>query len=120
MTPSPHTIGFDIPLITGQEMMREHKIRHLPVLHGGKLVGILSERNVQFGLGMKHGERFTVEDVMMPDVFTVSLETAVSDVVDAMAQEKYGAAIVQNSAGKVVGVFTTVDACRLLARTLKQ
>jgi len=120
MTPTPRTIGFDIPLEKGRAMMREHSIRHLPVLNAGKLVGVLSERNVQFGLASLHGEKFIVEDVMMPDVFTVSPETPVSEVVEAMAQEKYGSAIIQDASGKVVGVFTTVDACRLLAQMLKK
>ena len=40
MTPMPHTIGYDIPLKTALEMMRNHGIRHLPVQKGGKLVGV--------------------------------------------------------------------------------
>jgi signal transduction histidine kinase len=41
MTPSPHTIEQEQSLSTGYRLLREHGIRHLPVLHGGKLVGIL-------------------------------------------------------------------------------
>jgi CBS domain-containing protein len=42
MTPMPHTIGRDISIKTAFEMMREHRIRHLPVQEGGKLVGIFT------------------------------------------------------------------------------
>src|SRR5437879_4833811 len=46
MTPAPHTIGVEQPLAVAAALMQAHHIRHLPVLHGGKLVGILSERDV--------------------------------------------------------------------------
>ena len=39
MTTSPHTIGDDQPMSLAHRMMREHKIRHLPVLRGAKIVG---------------------------------------------------------------------------------
>ncbi len=34
MTTSPHTIGEDQPMAVAHQMMREYKIRHLPVLRG--------------------------------------------------------------------------------------
>jgi acetoin utilization protein AcuB len=46
MTPMPHTIGSDQSLQKAHELMREFKIRHLPVLKGGKLVGILTDRDI--------------------------------------------------------------------------
>ena len=54
----------------------------------------------------------------MPDVFAVSPDTELSEVLEEMAEEKYGCAVVQEKDGKVVGVFTTLDACRLLAELL--
>src|SRR5690242_1905417 len=42
MTPSPHTIGQDEPLSAAHELMRAHSIRHLPVLEGRALVGLVS------------------------------------------------------------------------------
>ena len=58
MTPAPRTIGFDIPLEKDREMIHEHKIRHLPVLKGGKLVGILSERKFEQDRDVKRWWRF--------------------------------------------------------------
>ena len=48
MTRAPHTIGYHQTLATAHRMMRELSIRHLPVLDGGKLVGILSQRDLHF------------------------------------------------------------------------
>jgi acetoin utilization protein AcuB len=119
MTKSPYTAAVDMPLLEAQEILREHDIRHLPVLDGEKLVGMLSDRNLKEALASPGGEKFLVEDAMMPDVFGVSPDTELSTVVEEMAAEKYGCALIQEKDGKVMGVFTTVDACRLLARLLK-
>jgi acetoin utilization protein AcuB len=70
MTPSPHTIGIEQPLSVAAEPMRAHQIRHLPVLHGGKLVGILSERDVQL-----------VSGVPSVDPAAIKVEDAMSDIV---------------------------------------
>ena len=47
MTAVPHTIGAEQTLAKAEKMMNDYKIRHLPVLKGGQLVGILSEGDVR-------------------------------------------------------------------------
>jgi acetoin utilization protein AcuB len=119
MTKSPRTVAIDMPLLQAQEMLREHDIRHLPVLDGGKLVGLLSDRNLKTALASPGGDSFLVRDAMMPDVFAVDPGAELVTVVEEMAKEKYGCAVIQETGGNVLGVFTTVDACRLLAEHLK-
>ncbi len=41
MTPAVWTIGQGTSLATARSVMNERKIRHLPVLHGGRLVGLV-------------------------------------------------------------------------------
>ena len=120
MTSSPQTIDADSPLELAQRVLRENNIRHLPVVKDGKLVGILSDRNVKTALASAGGETFRVSDAMMPDVFAVPANTDLTVVLDHMAEEKYGSVVVQDEDGKLVGIFTTVDACRLLSDLLKQ
>ncbi len=48
MTPSPQTIGQHLTLTAAHQLMTELKVRHLPVLDGGRLVGLLSERDMSF------------------------------------------------------------------------
>jgi acetoin utilization protein AcuB len=116
MTLLPHTVGRDQTLAAAHHMMNEHRIRHLPVLAGGKLVGIVSDRDLKFIEALKDvdPERVTIEEAMSQEPYTVPPETPLGDVVRTMATERYGAALVVDH-GKVVGIFTAIDAMRLLA-----
>lgn len=113
MTPSPHTIGRDQTLALAAHMMREHRIRHLPVLAGGHLVGVLSERDVALIETLKSVDpaQELVEDAMSQDCYTVSPQDPLATVARHMADHKYGSAVVTEQ-NKVVGVLTTVDVCR--------
>jgi acetoin utilization protein AcuB len=119
MTSMPHTIGKDIPIKTALSMMREHRIRHLPVQDGGKLVGIITDRDVKLAASFKDTQDLLVEDVMSPDPFAVHPDVALDYVVLEMAEHKYGCAVVQQGNGKIVGIFTAVDALRVLGETLE-
>jgi acetoin utilization protein AcuB len=119
MTTSPHSIGVDQVLAKAHAMMREHNIRHLPVLTGGKLVGLLTDRDLALVESLKgvDPKMVTVEEAMSGVVYAVSPETPLDEVVETMAEHKYGSAVVMQN-GKVVGIFTTVDVCRSLAELL--
>lgn len=116
MTPAPYTIGADQTLETAMEMMHVYGVRHLPVRDGGKLVGIVSERDLDKRESAHDSRRLytPVRDVMVPAPFSVSPETPFADVVRAMSQERYGSVLVVHGEN-VVGIFTTVDAARVLA-----
>lgn len=115
MTAAPHSVGRDQPLSEAHKLMRTHDVRHLPVLEGGKLVGVLSERDLALieSLGDVDATTVQVEEAMSSNVYAVHPETPLDEVVQEMASQKYGSAIVMQN-NKVVGIFTTVDACRAL------
>jgi acetoin utilization protein AcuB len=119
MSPSPHTIGADQPLPVADEVLRKHQIRHLPVLRGGKLVGILSARDLQliYGLPSVQPASVKVEEAMSDRVYTVPPDASLAEVAAEMAAHKYGAALVTEG-GRVVGVFTTIDALHALTDVL--
>jgi acetoin utilization protein AcuB len=116
MTPSPLCIGVDQTLAHAHEIMRAHDIRHLPVLDGGHLVGVLSLRDLHLVETLKGVDTkgIRVEDAMTPDPYSVGPKTSLLSVAARMAERKYGAAVVIQR-GRVVGVFTTVDGMRALA-----
>lgn len=119
MTPAPITIGRAQSLSEAARKMHEHHVRHLPVLEGGYLFGILSERDIDLveALPDVDPDKVTVEEAMTQDPYTVRPDTPVREVAAAMAEHKYGTAVVMQE-GRVVGIFTTVDGLRMLAAML--
>jgi acetoin utilization protein AcuB len=119
MTATPHSIGPDQPLSLAHDLMRQHRIRHLPVLDGGKLVGMVSLRDLHLVETFTDvdPDEVSVEEAMTPEPYAVSPTTPLEEVASEMAAHKYGSAVVLEGT-KVVGVFTTVDACRALADAL--
>lgn len=120
MTTSPLTIGRDQTLAHAHALMREHKIRHLPVLEGGKLIGLISDRDLHMIETLRDvdPEKVVVEEAMVPEVYTVSPAAPLDEVVREMAAHKYGSAVVIDH-NKVVGVFTTIDAMQAFADLLE-
>jgi acetoin utilization protein AcuB len=55
---------------------------------------------------------------MIDDPYQVAPETPINEVANTMAKERLGSAVVVKN-GRVVGIFTTVDACRCLAEVLE-
>ena len=121
MTPSPLTVGRSASLAAAMHMMREKQVRHLPVLHGGRLEGIVSERDLLFleSIPDVNPTVVRVEEAMVQDVFTVSPETPIGEAIETMIARKLGSVVVCEGE-RVLGVFTTLDALRALHRQLEQ
>ncbi|HEY1532804.1 MAG TPA: CBS domain-containing protein, partial [Polyangiaceae bacterium] len=113
MTTSPHTIGEDQPMALAHRMMREHHVRHLPVLREAKIVGLISDRDLNMVESLQDVDprKVLVSEAMSQDPYVVSPDAPLDEVVSMMAEKKYGSAVVTQH-DKVVGIFTTVDACR--------
>ena len=117
MTPSPHTVGEDQSVEFAKKFMAELGVRHLPVLKAGRCVGILSDRDVKLAFavdGKKAGE-WKVREISSPEVYEVSPTEPLARVASHMAEASIGSAVVMENS-KVVGIFTTTDACRWLGR----
>ncbi len=119
MTRTPQLIGAEQSIAAAHHLMRTNGIRHLPVLHGGKLVGVVSQRDLHFIESLRdvNPEEVSVEEAMTQDVYAVTPRTPLKEIVTEMAERKLGSAVVVEGQ-KVVGVFTTVDALDTLAGIL--
>jgi acetoin utilization protein AcuB len=115
MTRSPHTIGRDQTLARAHELMNKHRIRHLPVLAGGRLVGLLSQRDLYFveSLDDTAADRIKVEEAMTQEVFATAPDTPLGDVISTMVRKKHGCAVVMQG-GQVAGVLSTIDGLKAL------
>jgi CBS domain-containing protein len=121
MTRSPHAIGHDQSLKLAHERMHHFGIRHLPVLDGGVLVGVLSERDIALigAISPHQVETTTVEEAMSTEPYAVAPNTDAEVVTAHMAEHKHGCAVVMEG-HKVAGVFTTTDALSLLTVLLRE
>ena len=121
MTRTPLTIGQDQSLGTAHRLMRQHSLRHLPVLEGGALVGVLSQRDLYLleALTDLDLELVPVSEAMTMEVDVVDPQTSLREVIATMEAKKIGSTIVARGK-KIVGIFTVVDALRALQLLLDQ
>jgi acetoin utilization protein AcuB len=117
MSAAPVAIQQSAPLSEAIALMQEHNVRHLPVLDGQVPVGILSERDLAMAgsLVPDAWELIPIAEAMTPNPYKVGAETPVVQVARAMADHRYGAVLVTNAEGNLLGMFTTTDAMSVLA-----
>ena len=121
MTAAPHTIEPAQTLAEAHRMMRANGIRHLPVVDGEALVGLVSLGDLHLfeTLDGIDPEVIPVREAMVTPVYSVAPDTKVRESAMHMAQHKYGSAVVVEG-GKVVGIFTAIDGLVGLSLLLEQ
>jgi acetoin utilization protein AcuB len=113
MRPEPMTVCGTDTLGTAQHAMRRIGVRHLPVLEDGKLVGMLSERDVlaaraRAGDDEEDWWAITVHDAMHAPAQTAGPDDSLTEVAGRMAIAKIGAMPVVER-GKLLGLCTVTD-----------
>lgn len=100
-------------------MLRENGIRHLLVMDGDRLAGIVTDRDLHLIETLRgvNPDEVAVEEAMTPDPLTMRCDTPIEEAALAMTARKIGS-VVATDEGKVVGVFTTIDALRALVSLL--
>lgn len=113
MTENPLTIACHKSVKEAAELMKEKRFRHLPVMQGSTLVGILSQRDIAVVEAIQSTDpaRITVTEAMTPEPYVCGPEDALVDVATKMISGHIGAAIVEDK-GQVLGIYTAQDALR--------
>ena len=121
MTPFPETVSASASLEEAKQLMYAKNIRHLPVTEDDRLVGVLSDRDVKLAIAVHRRKSadidLTVADACHFEAYTVDHDERANEVVEHMAKNRIGSALVTRN-GKLVGIFTTTDVCRLCAEVL--
>ncbi len=115
------------PLSKIEELMMAKKLRHFPVVEDGKLLAIVTQRDLfkaamssALGYGEKAQKAFLqsvpAKQIMVEPVITVAPETPVAEAIDLMLQKEIGCLPVIDGA-KVVGIVTKTDLLRHLRST---
>ena len=129
MTPNPVTVRPDTPVPDALRLMRERKVRRLPVIDShGRLVGIVSDKDLLYAspspattlavweipelLG-----KLKVEKVMTHDVITVAEKTPLEEAARIMADKKIGGLPVMQGPD-LVGIITETDLFKSLLELL--
>lgn len=116
MTNKPISIDESKTLNEASKLMGEFKIRHLPVMKGETVTGIISDRDLKMISGIIGSDpmKILVRDLCRENLLEVEPVSPLRKVVQTMAENHYGSAIVTQN-GRLVGIFTTSDACNALA-----
>jgi acetoin utilization protein AcuB len=120
MAKDPIVVRDDTPIDRALKIMRDNKVRRLPVLNDkSALVGIVSERDLLFASPSPATtlsiyelhylmSRITVADVMTAEVITVTEDTSLKEAARIMADNRIGGLPVERK-GELVGIITETD-----------
>ena len=128
MTPNPLTISPDATFPEAMGLLRTHKIRRLPVVEGGKLVGIVVEKDLlsnqpspATSLSVHELyyllERLQMGQIMTHPVYTVGGECPLEDGARIMVEKKIGCLPVMEDS-RLVGIITETDIFKTLVELL--
>jgi CBS domain-containing protein len=117
MTHDPITIERGQPISSARRLMQTHCIRHLPVLHAGKVVGLVSQRDLErFDRALDLDQRLVpVGEAMTSPAYSVLADASLREVAAQMSSRRYGAAVVIDDQQRIVGLITAVDGLRALS-----
>jgi len=95
--------------------MLANRIRHLPVVHEGRLVGLVTDRDLAIvdSLSLRKRDRVLIHQIMRARPFICGPEDSLIAVAKTMIERRIGSVIVVED-GAPIGVFTTIDALRRL------
>lgn len=121
MTVNPRTVAPADPISVAHDLMREHGFRHVPVVHDGKLIGIVSDRDLHLleALRYESADQVTVAEVMRRAVSTIAPDAPLDEAIERMSRERCDALAVVGKTG-VVGIFTATDALWALTDLLRR
>ncbi|MCI9468214.1 MAG: CBS domain-containing protein [Oscillospiraceae bacterium] len=119
MTPNPVTVTPDVSVSEAFSIMKERQFRRIPVVQGGKLIGIVTEKELQQVSPSKATslsvfelnyllEKTTIKDAMSKDPITVQDDDLIEKAALLMRTNKVGALPVMHG-DKLVGIITESD-----------
>lgn len=121
-TPDPITADESVMVDDLRLLMEKHGIRHLPIVRGREVVGVVSERDVRIFSGLSAAEKFQVQasDIMAENPLCVTAGTPLDEVAYRMSERKVGSVIVKDDEGELLGIFTATDALNALIEIVRE
>lgn len=123
MTAFPFSIEASSTMDEARDMMKEHKVGHLPVKSTDGALSVISLRELERvklpGHTHTDFDELTVGDLCPINSYVVDLYTSLIEVLDYMAESHTDCALVTRQ-DKLAGIFTFSDACRTYSEHLKE
>lgn len=119
MTVNPYTIAYDAPINDAVEMFRENNLKRLPVTDNEKVIGILTQGDIQKVSPTKATSlsifeinyllsKVTVKDAMSKNPITISPDSLLEEAAVTMRKNRIGTLpVVENN--KIIGIITESD-----------
>ena len=120
MTQNVITLNSTDDLVLAEQLFKKHNIRHIPVVSGNEIIGMLSYTDllrISFADAVYEDEQevdtvvynmFTIEQVMAKNLVSVTSSTTIKEVAELLAVKEFHALpIVDDS--KLIGIVTTTD-----------
>lgn len=123
LVPGLKTISVDAGMAEAEKVMKEANIRHLPVSDGNRIVGIISDRDIQRSQTLvktPDETRTTIQgfkkvaDYMSSPVRTMNVNDSVEKLTREMIDMKISSFIIEDNDKKPLGIVTTYDLLLLL------
>ncbi len=128
MTKNVITLNYTDDLVTAEKLFKEFHIRHIPVVNGKEIIGMLSYTDllrISFADAVYDDEKkvdtvvynmFTIEQVMAKNLVTVNTSATIKEVAEILSKNEFHALPVLKN-DRLVGIVTTTD---LILYLLKQ
>ena len=128
MTADPVAVRPGDTLADALRLTREHRIRHLPVVDGGVVVGIVSDRDIRLAMpspltvadadraAFLEGTR--IDAIMTREVETVGPFDPVEDAAQQLCRRRVGALPVVDAHGRLLGIVTETDILHAFAEVV--
>lgn len=129
MSVDPLVLSVDETIVVAELLMNMAHIRHLPVVKGGRVVGLVTHRDLLGACSALLSRpssdledrkyEMAVAEVMQVDVRTIDADVDMRDAIEVMIDHKYGCLPVTDQ-GRLVGILTEADFLKFAKRELDQ
>lgn len=125
MNPNVITVDADDSMLDATKLLKEHNIRHLPVLEKGKLVGVITDRDLKRAspsdaTSLEAHEllyliaNIKVREIMTKNPITVPYNYTIEEAAEILLQAKISGMPVVDKDGDVIGTITQTDLFKVL------
>jgi CBS domain-containing protein len=118
MTPMRHSLDEQARVGVAIELMNRCSAELLPVTRDGRVIGVISGRDLHAAV-VHNAHRLRLCELCPAPAYVAALDEPLDDVLMEMANRDLASAVVVDARGRVVGVLTAANVCHLCQMCLR-